>query len=216
MIEAWFSASEMIASSSPSSVSNRPPLASKQERVEDRVLHAEEGRDPRLELLVLLLRAADEAHRGHAVAVAVERRLGRRRAAPRCRRGRDSCWRRSSAPCCRRPPRSRPTAARRSPARTCRARRTSALRVRTRDGRGTLCSSSQSWIETGRLSRGADEKSMKNYDADGRACSAPPTLAAQLAQDIGDPMMSMPFLAQAPSAPQSSPVSARHAVADRR
>ena len=78
MIEAWLSASEMIASSSPSSVSNRPPLASKQERVEDRVLHAEEGGDPRLELLVLLLRAADEAHRGHAVAIAVERLLGGR------------------------------------------------------------------------------------------------------------------------------------------
>jgi hypothetical protein len=31
MIDAWFSASEMIASSSPSSVSNRPPLASKHE-----------------------------------------------------------------------------------------------------------------------------------------------------------------------------------------
>ena len=45
--------------------------------VEDRVLHAEEARDPRLELLVLLLRAADEAHRGHAVAVAVERGLRR-------------------------------------------------------------------------------------------------------------------------------------------
>ena len=29
-----------------------------------------------LELLVLVLRAADEAHRGHAVAIAVERRLG--------------------------------------------------------------------------------------------------------------------------------------------
>ena len=31
MIEAWLSSSEMIASSSPSSVSNRPPFASKQE-----------------------------------------------------------------------------------------------------------------------------------------------------------------------------------------
>jgi hypothetical protein len=29
MIEAWFSASEMIASFSPSSGSNKPPLASK-------------------------------------------------------------------------------------------------------------------------------------------------------------------------------------------
>ena len=32
MIDAWLSASEMIASSSPRSVSNRPPLASKHER----------------------------------------------------------------------------------------------------------------------------------------------------------------------------------------
>ena len=31
MIEAWLSASEMTASSAPSSVSNSPPLASKQE-----------------------------------------------------------------------------------------------------------------------------------------------------------------------------------------
>ena len=42
MIEAWFSSSEMTASSAPRSVSNRPPLASKHERVEDRVLRAEE------------------------------------------------------------------------------------------------------------------------------------------------------------------------------
>ena len=31
MMEAWFSSSEMTASSGPSSVSNRPPFASKQE-----------------------------------------------------------------------------------------------------------------------------------------------------------------------------------------
>ncbi|MNR44504.1 hypothetical protein D3C85_1632550 [compost metagenome] len=31
MIEAWFNASEIMASSGPSRVSNRPPLASKQE-----------------------------------------------------------------------------------------------------------------------------------------------------------------------------------------
>jgi hypothetical protein len=75
MIEAWFSASEMTASSSPSSVSKRPPLASKQ-AVEDGVLHARESARAAFELLVLLLRAADEAHRRHAVAVAVERLLG--------------------------------------------------------------------------------------------------------------------------------------------
>jgi hypothetical protein len=38
---------------------------------------AEEVGDLRLELLVQVLRAADEAHRGHAEAVAVERVLGR-------------------------------------------------------------------------------------------------------------------------------------------
>jgi len=40
--------------------------------VEDRVVEAEEAGDARLQLLVFLLGAADEAHRGHAVAVAVE------------------------------------------------------------------------------------------------------------------------------------------------
>src|SRR6185503_593203 len=41
--------------------------------VEDRVLRAEEPRDPILELFVDVLRAADEADRGHAVAPAIER-----------------------------------------------------------------------------------------------------------------------------------------------
>ena len=36
------------------------------------------AREPRLQRLVHVLRAADEAHRGHAVAVAVERRLAGR------------------------------------------------------------------------------------------------------------------------------------------
>jgi hypothetical protein len=43
--------------------------------IEDRILHAQERRDPRLQFLMLLLRAADEADRRHAVAVAVERLL---------------------------------------------------------------------------------------------------------------------------------------------
>ena len=60
------------------SASNRPPLASKQERVEDRVLGAEERREPRFELLVLGLGAADEPDAGHAEAPLVERCLGRR------------------------------------------------------------------------------------------------------------------------------------------
>ena len=46
-------------------------------RVEDGVLGAEEGREPALELAVHGLGPADEAHRGHAVAVAVERGVGR-------------------------------------------------------------------------------------------------------------------------------------------
>ena len=45
--------------------------------VEDRVLGAEERRDLLLKLLVQVLGAADETHRGHAEAVTVERILGR-------------------------------------------------------------------------------------------------------------------------------------------
>jgi hypothetical protein len=75
MIDAWLSASEMIASFSSSSGSNRPPFASKHGGVEDRVLGAEEVRDGLLELLVQVLRAADEAHAGHAEAVGVQRVL---------------------------------------------------------------------------------------------------------------------------------------------
>ena len=65
----------MTASSSPSSVSNRPPLASKQRASRGWCPRCRGTRDSaRLELLVHVLRAADEAHRRHAVAVAVERR----------------------------------------------------------------------------------------------------------------------------------------------
>jgi hypothetical protein len=46
--------------------------------VQDRVLRTEEGRDRLLELLVQVLRAADEAHAGHAEAVRIQRVLGRR------------------------------------------------------------------------------------------------------------------------------------------
>ena len=46
-------------------------------RVEDRVVGAEERRQPRLQLLVHGLRAADETHRGHAVAVVVESLVSR-------------------------------------------------------------------------------------------------------------------------------------------
>ena len=43
---------------------------------QDRVVLAEMARDRQLELAVQGLRAADEAHRGHAEAECVERRLG--------------------------------------------------------------------------------------------------------------------------------------------
>ena len=46
-------------------------------RIEDRVVHPEERGEPRFELLVHGLRAADEAHRGHAVTVAVDRAMCR-------------------------------------------------------------------------------------------------------------------------------------------
>src|SRR5262249_7946721 len=94
MIEAWFSSSEMIASDSPSSGSNTPPLASNQAaqrvpssapphaaaaveagRVEDRVLGAHELGDALLQRAVQVLRAADEAHGRQAVPAAVERAM---------------------------------------------------------------------------------------------------------------------------------------------
>src|SRR5690606_26552857 len=46
-------------------------------RVKNRVFGAEEVRDGLLELLVQVLGAADEAHRGHAETVGVQRLLGR-------------------------------------------------------------------------------------------------------------------------------------------
>ena len=77
MIEAWFSSSLMTASSLPSSVSNRPPFASKHDeyRIESSV--RKKAGEPSLEVLVDLLGAADEPHARHAVAPAVERLLGR-------------------------------------------------------------------------------------------------------------------------------------------
>jgi hypothetical protein len=76
MIEAWFSASEMTASSGPSRGSNRPPLASKQ--AAKRMLsswprYCGRGGFP---ASGGVLRAADEADRGHAEAVVVHRGLG--------------------------------------------------------------------------------------------------------------------------------------------
>ena len=75
MMLAWLSASEITASSRPSSVSNSPPFASKQRGIEDRVFHPQKAAQPLFELLVDALRAADEAHGGHAVAEAIERAM---------------------------------------------------------------------------------------------------------------------------------------------
>ena len=55
----------------------QPAVRVEARRIEDRVLGAEEAAESLLELLVDRLRAADEAHRGHAVAVAVERQARR-------------------------------------------------------------------------------------------------------------------------------------------
>jgi hypothetical protein len=62
MIEAWLSASLMIASCSPSSGSNSPPLASNAAAYRIASSHAQEAGDALLQLLVQVLRAADEAH----------------------------------------------------------------------------------------------------------------------------------------------------------
>ena len=73
MMLAWFSSSEMTASSGPSRVSNRPPLASKQELYRIASSVPRNSREPPLQLLVDLRRAADEADRRHAEAPAVQR-----------------------------------------------------------------------------------------------------------------------------------------------
>ena len=72
MIEAWFSASQITASASDRSASNRPPFASKHE--ENRIVSSvpRNSRDALLELAMQVLRAADEAHARHPVAVRLE------------------------------------------------------------------------------------------------------------------------------------------------
>ena len=73
MIDAWFSASDMIASSSPSRLSNSPRVGVETTREEYRVLHSQERAQALLQLLVGNLRAADEADRRHAETVARQR-----------------------------------------------------------------------------------------------------------------------------------------------
>ena len=74
MIEAWLSASETMASSSPSSASKTPPLASKQEEKRMASSKPKKAGESPLQLPVQVLGAADEAHRGEAVAARVEGR----------------------------------------------------------------------------------------------------------------------------------------------
>ena len=73
MIEAWLSASEMMASSC---VKSGSAVGVEAGGVEDRILRSEIVGDGLLELLVDILAAADEADRRHAEAAAVHRLLG--------------------------------------------------------------------------------------------------------------------------------------------
>jgi len=57
MIEAWFSASEMIASSGPSRVSNSPPVGVEAGGKEDRVFLAKIGGDRTFQFAMQRLRA---------------------------------------------------------------------------------------------------------------------------------------------------------------
>ncbi len=96
MIEAWFRASEITASSGPRRVfEHAAAVGVEAGGVEDRVLLAEERGEPGLQFLVHLLGAADEAHGRHAVAPAVQRLVGGGDDRADGRRGRGSCWRRS-------------------------------------------------------------------------------------------------------------------------
>ena len=61
--------------------------------IEDRVFFAQEPAQALLELLVDALGAADEAHRGHAVAEAIDSAVGRFPDGRLIREARGSCWR---------------------------------------------------------------------------------------------------------------------------
>ena len=77
MIEAWLSASEITASSAPSSVSKRPPLASKQEL--NRIVSSVPRKaDSRTSSSRVRLRAADEPYRRRPVAPPLKRFVGSR------------------------------------------------------------------------------------------------------------------------------------------
>ena len=95
MIEAWLSA-----------IGDDRVVLRPEQRLEDaavgvetggeqnRVVLAEVASDGLLEFAMQGLRAADEAHRGHAEAEFVERLLGRGDDVRDDWRGRDNCWRR--------------------------------------------------------------------------------------------------------------------------
>ena len=97
MIEAWLSSSEIDGVLVPSSASNSPPLASKHElnRIVSSVPRNSDRRSS--SSLVQRLRAADEAHRRHPVAPALERLVRCLDRRPGGRRARGSCWRTGSA-----------------------------------------------------------------------------------------------------------------------
>ena len=73
MMEAWFRASEMTASSLAEQRLEQAAVGVEAAAVEHGVLHAQEAAEALLELPVHVLGAADEAHRSDAVAVAPER-----------------------------------------------------------------------------------------------------------------------------------------------
>jgi hypothetical protein len=77
MMLAWLSASLITASCSSSKRLEETAVCVETGRIEDRVVHPQKRREPRLELLVHGLGAADEAHRGHAIPVPVDRAMRR-------------------------------------------------------------------------------------------------------------------------------------------
>ena len=72
MMLAWFSSSEMIASSADEQRLEEPAVGVEAGGVQDRVFGAQELADLRFELLVDRLRAADEADGREPVAPAIE------------------------------------------------------------------------------------------------------------------------------------------------
>ncbi len=77
MMLAWLSSSVITASSSLEQRLEQAAVGVEAARIEDGVVGPQKRGERRLELLVHALRAADEAHRGHAEAVAIEAVLRR-------------------------------------------------------------------------------------------------------------------------------------------